>query len=92
VEQVLQGGALGAVVHSRDGALTLGRESCDLNFPLDPFLSPSHARVELASGRLLLTDLGTRNGTYVRVRERELQDGDYVFIGRKLLRVELNKN
>jgi len=35
----------------------------------------------------------SRNGTYLRLKtERELGHGDYLFIGRKLLRVELNTN
>ena len=45
------------------------------------------------SYKFTLTDLNSRNGTYVRIKsERELAHGDYLFIGRKLLRVELNTN
>jgi hypothetical protein len=37
--------------------------------------------------------MDSRNGTYVRIHgERQLEHGDYVFIGRKLLRVEVNTN
>ena len=41
-----------------------------------------------------LTDLNSRNGNvYVRIKtERDYAHGDYLFIGRKLLRVELNTN
>jgi hypothetical protein len=39
---------------------------------------------------LTLVDQGSRNGTYVRIRgERELGNGDYLFLGRNLLRVEV---
>ena len=42
-----------------------------------------------ADGSFQLNDLGSRNGTYVRIRgERELAHGDYLFIGQQLLRVE----
>ena len=42
---------------------------------------------------MTLTDLNSRNGTYVRLKaERELSHGDYIFIGRKLLRVEITSN
>ena len=56
-------------------------------------MSGSHCRLEEQSGKFTLTDLNSRNGTYVRIKgERELTHGDYLFIGRKLLRVELNTN
>jgi hypothetical protein len=42
---------------------------------------------------MTLTDLNSRNGTYVRLRaEKELSHGDYLFLGRKLLRVEITAN
>ncbi len=53
-------------------------------------MSASHCRLEESGGRLTLTDLNSRNGTYVRLQvEKELAHGDYLFIGRKLLRVEV---
>jgi pSer/pThr/pTyr-binding forkhead associated (FHA) protein len=39
---------------------------------------------------LSVTDLGSRNGTFVRVTgEHVLKHGDYVFLGQQLLRVEI---
>ena len=56
-------------------------------------MSSAHCRLEEHSGKYSLTDLNSRNGTYVRIKaERDLAHGDYLFIGRKLLRVELNTN
>jgi len=56
-------------------------------------MSGSHCRIEEHGGKFTLTDLNSRNGTYVRIKsERDLTHGDYLFIGRKLLRVELNTN
>jgi pSer/pThr/pTyr-binding forkhead associated (FHA) protein len=93
ISQILQGGMLGMVVCARTSALQIGREGGDLNFPADLFMSGSHCRIEEVSGKFALTDLNSRNGTYVRLKtERELGHGDYLFIGRKLLRVELNSN
>ena len=41
-------------------------------------------------GRLQITDLGSRNGTFLRIRGQTLlQHGDYVFLGQQLLRVEI---
>lgn len=91
--QVLQGGAIGMTVCARGTSLQIGREGGDLNFPMDLYMSGSHCRLEEHSGKFTLTDLNSRNGTYVRIKsERDLAHGDYLFIGRKLLRVELNTN
>ncbi len=93
IVQVFEGGAFGMAVGARASSLQIGREGGDLNFPGDPFMSGTHCRIEESNGKLLLTDLNSRNGTYIRVKgERELAHGDYLFIGRKLLRVELNTN
>jgi len=91
--QILQGGAVGMTVCARGTSLQIGREGGDLNFPGDLYMSGSHCRIEENGGKFSLTDLNSRNGTYVRIKsERELVHGDYLFIGRKLLRVELNTN
>lgn len=93
ITQVLQGGAVGMTVCARGSSLQIGREGGDLNFPVDLYMSSSHCRIEEHGGKFTLTDLNSRNGTYVRIKgERELTHGDYLFIGRKLLRVELNTN
>jgi len=93
ITQILQGGASAMVVCARGGGLQIGREGGDLNFPGDLYMSASHCKLEDAGGKLTLTDLNSRNGTYVRLRnERELAHGDYLFIGRKLLRVEITTN
>lgn len=90
VVQILQGGLSGMAVGARGSTLQIGREGCDLNFPGDLYMSASHCKLEDAGGRLVLTDSNSRNGTYVRLgAERELAHGDYLFIGRKLLRVEI---
>jgi pSer/pThr/pTyr-binding forkhead associated (FHA) protein len=88
--QLLQGGAEGMIVCARSNGLQIGREGGDLNFPTDLYMSASHCKIEESGGKLTLTDLNSRNGTYVKISaERELAHGDYLFIGRKLLRVEI---
>ncbi|CAN5723039.1 hypothetical protein BH09MYX1_BH09MYX1_64070 [soil metagenome] len=90
ITQILQGGGPGMSVLARGNGLQIGREGGDLNFPTDLYMSASHCKIEEAAGKLSLTDLNSRNGTYVRIKaERELSHGDYLFIGRKLLRVEI---
>ena len=93
LNQVLEGGAVGMTVCTRGSTIQIGREDGDLNFPADLFMSARHCTVEEREGRYYLTDLDSRNGTYVRIKtERALNHGDYVFIGRRLLRVEMNSN
>jgi pSer/pThr/pTyr-binding forkhead associated (FHA) protein len=90
ITQLLQGGAFGMTVCARTPSLLIGREGGDLNFPTDLYMSGSHCKIDESNGTFTLTDLNSRNGTYVRLKaERELGNGDYVFIGRKLLRVEI---
>ncbi len=87
--QQLQGGRTGRAFCSTKASVTVGREDCDMNFFHDRFISRYHSRIELQDGSAYLRDLDSRNGTYVRLNnETALKDGDYVFIGRQLLRVE----
>ena len=52
-------------------------------------ISRVHARLELRGSDWFVKDLNSRNGTYFRIKtEVPLSNGDYVFIGRQLLRVE----
>ena len=90
VVQVLRGGLDGMVLHDDNGKLVIGREGCNVNFPYDPYLSPRHAQVEKNQEQFILSDLESQNGTFLRVREeQELAHGDYVFLGKQLLRVEI---
>jgi pSer/pThr/pTyr-binding forkhead associated (FHA) protein len=88
--QILRGGDSGLAYQAQSDVVSLGREGNDINFPDDPFISGHHAQVSFADGGLSLTDLGSKNGTFLRVtRESALQHGDYVFMGQQLLRVEI---
>ena len=54
----------------------------------DGTLSRRHVSFSLEAGRFLLRDLGSRNGTYVKVERRwMLEDGDLIWLGHQLLRV-----
>jgi pSer/pThr/pTyr-binding forkhead associated (FHA) protein/DNA-directed RNA polymerase subunit RPC12/RpoP len=90
IRQHLRGGQLGGVYRVEGDMVSIGRENNDINFPDDPFISGRHAELRIADGVLSVTDLGSRNGTFVRVhKERVLKHGDYVFLGQQLLRVEI---
>jgi len=89
--QRLRGGDIGLIVRARGDTITLGREGNDVNFPDDPFISGRHAEVSLGpDGAFLITDVGSKNGTFVRILgETQLVHGDYVFAGQQLFRVEI---
>jgi len=90
VVQILEGGGDGMTVCARENEIVIGREGCDMNFPNDPYISGNHVKVSFAAGGLTLTDLDSKNGTYLKIDgERELVHGDYIFLGRQLLRVEI---
>lgn len=89
--QIIAGGGEGLVHCATGAAVTIGREECDINFPVDVFMSGNHAQVEKAGdGSYTLSDLGSKNGTYLRIRRAQsLGHGDYLFLGKQLLRVEM---
>lgn len=69
----------------------LGRETGDVVFTDDPFLSRRHAAISVdrPSKRVTLRDLGSSNGTAVRLRaERPLVNGDQFRVGRHLFRFD----
>jgi len=88
--QLLPGQRPGLVYGARNPVVEMGREGCDLNFPKDRFLSRRHAKVEAQARGFVLEDLGSRNGTFLRIDdEHEVSAGDHLFMGQQLLRVEI---
>ncbi len=84
------GGAAGRA-YVRPGPLRIGRAMGDLLFTDDPFISARHCELDVDAAGAILRDLGSSNGTFVRVPpggERELSEGDYVRLGRNILRVD----
>ncbi|HMF44986.1 MAG TPA: FHA domain-containing protein [Polyangia bacterium] len=70
-------------------AIVLGRERGDILFPEDGYVSGTHARISLHDDRVFLTDLGSSNGTFLRLRsERVIPTGSYMLMGQQLFRLE----
>jgi pSer/pThr/pTyr-binding forkhead associated (FHA) protein len=84
------------VYYLRKMETVLGRESGDIIFTEDPFLSRRHAavRIERAgtpTAAYSLVDLGSSNGCFIKIRgEVEVGNRDQFRIGQQLFRVELN--
>lgn len=90
VTQVFEGGADGCSVVARGNTLQIGSAVGDLVFPDDPLVAEQHCLIEEQAGSVVLTDLGTRTGVFVRIRgEQELAHGDELLIGRTRLVVDL---
>jgi pSer/pThr/pTyr-binding forkhead associated (FHA) protein len=70
--------------------ITIGREDGDLIFPDDEFMSRQHLSLSLVNNRAQAQDLGSSNGTFVRVPDQpRINSGDMLRIGDQLLRFEL---
>jgi pSer/pThr/pTyr-binding forkhead associated (FHA) protein len=67
----------------------MGRERGDILFPEDGYVSGTHARITLRDGRVYLADVGSSNGTFLRVRgERAVSSGGFILMGQQLFRAE----
>lgn len=81
----------GTVLYASSPNIRIGREHCDLSFPFDRHISGRHARVFEENDGFFLQDLGSRNGTFLRLsKPYPLQDGDHFFAGQQLFRVEIS--
>lgn len=90
IVQLFEGGAPGACVVARGSTLQIGSAVGDLVFPDDPLVSAQHCVVEEQAGSVVLTDLSSRTGVFVRLRGlHDLVAGDELLIGRTRLVVEL---
>jgi len=89
LRQLTIAGTARDVWHLTRPELVLGREEGDVTFPDDEFMSRRHAAVKLVGTKARLEDLGSSNGTFVRVRaDRELKPGDLLRLGDQLRRYE----
>ena len=71
-----------------DETVVLGRERGDILFPEDGYVSGTHAQITLRDGHVYLTDLGSSNGTFLRVRDaRAVSSGSLLLMGQQLFRV-----
>jgi pSer/pThr/pTyr-binding forkhead associated (FHA) protein len=91
--QILREGYAGLSATSSTDELTIGGEGASIPFTADAHLSSQHARVVRApDGQLFVHDLGSSNGTWLRVRnEAALADGDQVMVGNEVLRVSITR-
>jgi len=67
----------------------MGRERGDIIFPDDGYVSGLHCRIHGEGGKILLTDVGSSNGTFMRVAGASaIKSGTMLLMGQQLFRVE----
>ena len=72
----------GETLRLRGDACVVGRVTGGVTIPHDPHLEEAHARLDrLPGGGWLLTDLGSVDGTWVRVTTARLRPGTVIRIG-----------
>ena len=90
IVQLWEGGITGLTVVARTNAVQIGRRDSELSFPQDFWLNDAHCLIEDQGGFFMLTDLGSRGGTFVKVKAAtRLTTGDEILVGRTRLRVEM---
>ncbi|MBN1209630.1 MAG: FHA domain-containing protein [Myxococcaceae bacterium] len=88
--QLLEGGMRGGAFPLKEGDNLLGREHGDITFPTDGFVSGRHAVLTVRKDQLMVRDVGSSNGTFIRLAGPTFVDnGDHFLMGRQLLRVEI---
>jgi pSer/pThr/pTyr-binding forkhead associated (FHA) protein len=70
--------------------LNLGRERGEVLFADDGYVSGLHCRLSFERGQVYLTDLGSSNGTFVRVVGSEhFANGEVLLMGQQLFRIAM---
>lgn len=86
---VMEGGQPGEVYELGDET-SIGRSTGQITFPHDGFMSGRHTRIVRRGGKYALSDEGSRNGTFVKIKgEIELEPGDMILVGKQLFRFEV---
>jgi hypothetical protein len=89
IQQILNGGFEGDSFPLHDGENLIGRATGDLAFPGDGYVSSRHAMLIVKGEQVILKDLNSSNGTFVRMdAETGIAPGDLLLIGEQLLRVD----
>jgi hypothetical protein len=85
--EVLVGGQPISSYLVTDNPLPIGRDpGQSLVVIQEPIVSKLHCQIFARGGQVFVKDLNSTNGVYVseeKIAERELQDGDVVFLGKK---------
>lgn len=87
---LIKGGSQDGVTYRlSSGTHDLGRSQGDMRFDGDEYLSTPHARFSTYGEQLVVEDLGSLNGIFVRIqRSAEIEHGSLFLVGEQLLRID----
>lgn len=72
-----------------DEGIICGRERGNILFPDDGYISGVHLRLHTEDSKFYITDLGSSNGTYVKLTaETALNNDDFILMGAQLFRIK----
>src|SRR4051812_2961370 len=86
--RIVAGPGQGSELALDDSEMTIGRAPENALVINDNNVSRVHAKVQVASGRVMVADAGSRNGVYVndrKVAEQPIGPGDRVVIGQTVM-------
>lgn len=90
LRQITSSGVTRDVYHLSRPDAVLGRTEGDIVFSDDEFMSRRHVQLSLRGNRIRIEDLGSSNGTFLKIRDQHvLVRGDLIRLGDELLRFEL---
>lgn len=88
--RIVSGQQMGTVIPFRSGVSVIGRgETCHIVLH-SAGISKQHAQIEVLSGKIIITDLNSRNGTFVngvQIRTKALKKGDKIALNDVLMEV-----
>ena len=91
LRQMTAAGTARDIYHLTRSEVVLGREVGDIVFTADEFMSRRHAAIRHHAGQFEFEDLGSSNGSFVRLRAKHLlSNGEMIRLGDELLRFELS--
>ena len=90
--QIVPSGGWRDLRHLATEEIVLGREEGDSVYRDDAFMSRRHAAINWDGRRAMITDLGSSNGTFVRITGPvAVKHGDHLRMGDQLLRIEIGR-
>lgn len=88
--RILNGKFAGQSFQLRSGPTTIGRApTCDIVISSQN-ISKEHARIEILADKIILTDLGSRNGTFVngvQIKSQKISSGDKIALNDMILEI-----
>jgi pSer/pThr/pTyr-binding forkhead associated (FHA) protein len=73
--------------------MILGRVKGDIIFDQDRFMSGRHCMVSTSQGEASITDQGSTNGSFIRIRGSvKLEDEDLILLGQKIFKVRFENS